>query len=198
MVVIRMQRTGRKGHAMYRMVVQDARLTPTSGKVAAQLGHYDPHTKEFVFDQEKVAYYLEHGAQPSPRVARLLKGAGVKLPDWYAAPPEKQSDVRNPAKRRSTTPPAPEEETTPDAPAEVAEAAPDEIASSDQVADETTEPQAAEAPAESDEAPAAESEQPAAGEAPVADTPAESEAQVTGEPDAAAGDTPPEAEDAQK
>ncbi len=73
MLAIRMQRTGRKGHAMFRVVVQDSRQTPTSGKVVARLGSYDPHAKTVVLDKEKAAFYLEHGAQPSGRAVRLLE-----------------------------------------------------------------------------------------------------------------------------
>ena len=36
MLVIRLQRTGRKGHAMFRIVVQDSRRTPTSDQKAAE------------------------------------------------------------------------------------------------------------------------------------------------------------------
>jgi small subunit ribosomal protein S16 len=98
MLVIRMQRTGRSGHAQFRVVVQDARRTPTSGNVVARLGHFDPHTKQTVIDKDKAAFYLEHGAQPSPRVARLLKAEGVKLPAWVAAEAKKSGAVRNPDK----------------------------------------------------------------------------------------------------
>ena len=71
-----MQRSGRKGHAMFRVVVQDSRRTPTSGKLVAQLGSYDPHAKAVIIDSEKTQFYLEHGAQPSERVARLLSKEG--------------------------------------------------------------------------------------------------------------------------
>ena len=104
MLVIRMQRTGRKGHAMFRVVVQDSRRTPTSGKIVANLGSYDPHNKSVTLNKEKAAFYLEHGAQPSERVARLLKAEGVKLPKWVALADERKRDVRNPEKRRSTAP----------------------------------------------------------------------------------------------
>src|SRR5665213_1731967 len=110
MLVIRMQRTGRKGHAMFRVVVQDSQRTPTSGKVVARLGSYDPHGKTIVLDKEKAAFYLEHGAQPSDRVARLLKSEGVKLPDWVKLAANKERTVRNAAKRRSTRPDEPVEE----------------------------------------------------------------------------------------
>lgn len=104
MLAIRMQRTGRKGHAMFRVVVQESHLTPTSGKVVALIGNYDPHAKSLVLNKEKAAYYLEHGAQPSDRAARLMKNDGVKLPDWVKQPTGKDGSIRHPEKRRSTTP----------------------------------------------------------------------------------------------
>lgn len=122
MLVIRMQRTGRKGHAMFRVVVQDSRRTPSSGKVVASLGSYDPHSKSLVLNKEKAEFYVSHGAQPSPRVARLLKAEGVKLPDWVNLPADKERKVRNADKRRSTMPPAPVEESVPEEPAPADEA----------------------------------------------------------------------------
>lgn len=148
MLVIRMQRTGRKGHAQFRVVVQDSRRTPTSGRIVAAIGSFNPHTKEAVLDKEKASFYLEHGAQPSERVARLLKQEGVKLPSWVKLSAEKQRTVRNAEKRRSTTPAEPE------APAEevVEEAAPavEETPAEAPAAEEVT----AEAPAETSEEPA--------------------------------------------
>ncbi|HEY8998898.1 MAG TPA: 30S ribosomal protein S16 [Candidatus Saccharimonadales bacterium] len=104
MLAIRMQRTGRKGHAMFRMVVQESRLTPTSGKVVALLGSYDPHAKAITLDKEKASFYLEHGAQPSDRVARLLKNEGVKLPSWVSIVEGKARTTRNPEKLRKNQP----------------------------------------------------------------------------------------------
>lgn len=113
MLVIRMQRTGRKGHAQFRVVVQDSRRTPTSGRIVAALGSYNPHNKEANLNKEKIQFYLDHGAQPSDRVARLLKSEGLKLPDWVKIASDKTRTVRNAEKRRSTTPAEPVEETTP-------------------------------------------------------------------------------------
>lgn len=104
MLAIRMQRTGRKGHAMFRVVVQDSRYTPTSGKVVANLGHYDPHTKIVVVDKDKASFYLTNGAQPSDRVARLLKKEGVKLPEWVILSQERQKKTRKPEKLRKDQP----------------------------------------------------------------------------------------------
>lgn len=106
MLAIRMQRTGRKGHAMFRVIVQESRLTPTSGKVVALLGSYDPHAKTITLNKDKAGFYLEHGAQPSERVTRLLQAEGLKLPKWVASAAHKQSLVRHADKRRSSRPPA--------------------------------------------------------------------------------------------
>jgi small subunit ribosomal protein S16 len=121
MLAIRMQRTGRKGHAMFRVVVQDSRLTPTSGKFVAQLGSYDPHAKVATLDKEKASFYLGHGAQPSDRVARLLQGEGVKLPSWVKLSESKAGKLRNPEKLRKNQPKEEkpvEAEATEEAPAE--------------------------------------------------------------------------------
>lgn len=108
MLVIRMQRTGRKGHAMFRVVVQDSRRTPTSGKIVASLGSYDPHSKAISLDKEKAQFYLDHGAQPSDRVALLLKAEGVNLPKWVELADKKAGKLRNPDKLRRNRPAEPE------------------------------------------------------------------------------------------
>lgn len=104
MLAIRMQRTGRKGHAMFRLVVQDARRTPTSGKVVAYLGHYDPHAKSVTLVKDKAQFYLDHGAQPSERVLRLLKNEGLTLPAWVQVTAGRSGEVRHPEKLRRNQP----------------------------------------------------------------------------------------------
>lgn len=126
MLVIRLQRTGRSGHAMFRLVVQDSRRTPTSGKLVAQLGSYDPHSKNVQLDKEKAEFYLSHGAQPSPRVVSILKGEKIKLPSWVTDLKPADGKIRNPDKRRSTAPKQPEE--TAQEPEEAAEVSSEESA----------------------------------------------------------------------
>lgn len=127
MLAIRLQRTGRKGHAQFRVVVQDSRRTPTSGKIVAQVGTYNPHTKEVKLEKERAQHYLDHGAQPSPRVVTLLKSEGVKLPTWVVKADKKKGAIRNPEKLRRNQPkevvaeaPAAEPEAPAEAPAEEA------------------------------------------------------------------------------
>jgi ribosomal protein S16 len=107
MLAIRMQRTGRKGHAMFRVVVQDSRLTPTSGRVVALLGSYDPHAKTSTLVKEKAAFYLANGAQPSPRVVHLFETEGVTLPDWVKKASQKSRTIRHADKLRKNRPAEP-------------------------------------------------------------------------------------------
>lgn len=152
MLVIRLQRTGRKGHAQFRVVVQDSRRTPSSGRVVALLGSFNPHSKEVVINKEMAAKYLANGAQPSDRVIRLLQAEGVALPSWVKVPTQKTGALRNPDKLRKNQPavePAPVEEVA-EAPAEevveapVAEAeeAPAEVAAEEASVKESEAPEA--------------------------------------------------------
>lgn len=104
MLAIRMQRLGRKGHPTFRIVVQDVRQTPSSGKYVAMLGSYDPHTKQNTLVKEKAEFYLTHGAQPSDRVVRLFKSEGIVLPSWVKDPAERTRAIRNADKLRKNQP----------------------------------------------------------------------------------------------
>ena len=107
MVSIRLQRTGRKKHAQFRMVVQDSRRAPTSGRVIAYLGYYNPHTKEHNLDFKQVSYYLEKGAQPSDRVIYILKANKIDLPKWVKQPTKLSKTTRHPDKLRKNQPDQP-------------------------------------------------------------------------------------------
>ncbi len=118
MLAIRLQRTGRKGHAQYRVIVQDSRFSPKSGRVVASLGNYDPHTKLANINAELAVKYLTNGAQPSDRTALIFKDAGVKLPKWYSAQPSNKKTTKNPEKLRKNRPAAPEAPAGEEKPAE--------------------------------------------------------------------------------
>ena len=124
MLAIRLQRLGRKGYPVYRLAVQEAQRHPSSGRVIAYVGSYNPHTKEANVQVELAQKYLDNGAQPTPRVVKLLKEAGVKLPSWVKQPAsDKKKSLRNPEKLRKNQPKeAPAEE----APAEEAAEATEE------------------------------------------------------------------------
>ena len=135
---------------MFRIVVQDTRQTPTSGKVIAQIGHYDPHSKTVSVDNEKASFYLTNGAQPSDRAARLLQKEGVELPSWVKLSGERAKGIRNPEKLRKNQPKeevaeepveAAEEkaEEATEAPTEAAPEAPEAEAPAEETAEEKTE-----------------------------------------------------------
>ncbi|ENY54080.1 30S ribosomal protein S16 [Metamycoplasma alkalescens] len=72
MVKIRLKRTGKKFHATYKIVAADARA-PRDGKFIDVLGHYDPHTKKLVLNEELTTKYLDNGAKPTETIRTLLK-----------------------------------------------------------------------------------------------------------------------------
>ena len=105
MLAIRLQCLGRKGYPVYRLAVQEAHRHPSSGRVVAYVGSYNPHTKEASIQTDLAQKYLNNGAQPTPRVVKLLKDAGVKLPKWVKEPAaDKKKALRNPEKLRKNQP----------------------------------------------------------------------------------------------
>jgi small subunit ribosomal protein S16 len=101
MLAIRLQRLGRKGYAVYRLAVQESQRHPSSGRVVAYVGSYNPHTKEANVQVEAAQKFLDNGAQPTPRVVKLLADAGVKLPSWVKQPAsDKQKTIRHAEKLR--------------------------------------------------------------------------------------------------
>ena len=116
MLAIRLQRLGRKAYPVYRLAVQESNRHPSSGRVVAYVGSYNPHTKESNVQVELAQKYLDNGAQPTPRVVKLLKDAGVKLPKWVKEfEGDKTKSVRHAEKLRKNQP---KEEVVEEAPVE--------------------------------------------------------------------------------
>ena len=143
MLAIRMQRKGRAHYPTYRIVVQESQRHPLSGRVVAEVGNYNPATKALTLDKELVEKYLSNGAQPSSRVAFILKKNGVKLPKWYKEAPKKTAKAKHADKLRKNQPKeeAPTEEAPAETPAETTEVPAEEAAPAET-------PEAAEAPKE--------------------------------------------------
>ncbi len=104
MLAIRLQRIGRRGHAQFRVVVQDSRWSPKSGKYVALLGSYNPHAKTNTLVKDQAQTFLNNGAQPSERVAKLFKEEGIKLPKWVTVNKKKAGKAKNPEKLRKNQP----------------------------------------------------------------------------------------------
>jgi small subunit ribosomal protein S16 len=104
MLAIRMQRTGRKGQAQFRMIVQDSRRSPSSGNIVELLGSFDPHTKVATINKDRVVFFLNNGAQPSDRVIRILSHQKIEIPSWVSKVIDKKSKTKNPDKLRKNQP----------------------------------------------------------------------------------------------
>ena len=77
---IRLQRGGRKGYAVYRIVIADARA-PRDGRFIEKIGTYNPNTNPATVDLnfERALYWLETGAQPTDTTRNILSDEGVYL-----------------------------------------------------------------------------------------------------------------------
>ena len=76
MVSIRLSRAGAKKRPFYHMVVTDSR-NGRDGRYIERLGFFNPvakaHEERLRIDLERVDYWIGKGAQPSVRVASLIK-----------------------------------------------------------------------------------------------------------------------------
>jgi small subunit ribosomal protein S16 len=75
---IRLRRTGAKKQPSYRLVVAES-TAPRDGTFLENLGHYNPLTTPTTFEikEDRVRDWLQRGAQPTERVARLLGARGI-------------------------------------------------------------------------------------------------------------------------
>lgn len=78
-VKMRLKRMGQKKAPFYRIVVADSR-SPRDGRFIEEVGYYDPTAEPSVikFNEENTKKWLANGAQPTDRVAKLLKNAGIQ------------------------------------------------------------------------------------------------------------------------
>ncbi len=78
MVVIRLARGGQKNRPFYHVVVTDSRNS-RDGRYIERLGFFNPLAKgseeRLKLDGERIAHWQANGAQPSDRVAKLIKDA---------------------------------------------------------------------------------------------------------------------------
>ncbi|MEM7023488.1 MAG: 30S ribosomal protein S16 [Pseudomonadota bacterium] len=80
-VRLRLARGGTKKRPIYRLVATDSR-NARDGRFLEKLGTYNPllpsdADERIVLNEERIRYWLGHGARPSDRVARFLDNAGI-------------------------------------------------------------------------------------------------------------------------
>ena len=103
-VRIRMKQLGRKHRHYYRIVAIDGRQ-PRDGRIIEELGSYDPtvhDTDERVrLQPERIKYWISVGAQPSEKVAVLLKKYMAK---WEQKLAEQAAGAQAPPPADATPP----------------------------------------------------------------------------------------------
>lgn len=160
-VKLRMKKLGRRHRPFFRICAADVR-SPRDGRVIEEIGTYDPMISDtdarVTLNQERVAYWLSVGAQPTEKVAVLIKKYG---PEGTHLKQQEEAQARLKARKEAPLPPPPvmpkkeekAEEPQPEA-SEEAVAAPAEEAKAE--GEETAAEAKAEAAAESAEEASAE------------------------------------------
>jgi small subunit ribosomal protein S16 len=159
---IRLARGGAKKRPFYRIVVAEA-SSPRDGRYVERVGTYNPmvpkdHDQRMTLNNERIAYWLGQGAQPTERVQKMLAIAGLAEAPASRPQPKKSAPGRKRAERE----------------AEAAEAA--EAAAADAAA-AAAEAEAAAAAAPAEEAPAEAASEEAPAEAVAEEAPAEEAAE---------------------
>jgi small subunit ribosomal protein S16 len=94
MLMIRLQRVGRRNHAEFRVVVTEKARAAKSSKIKELVGNYNPHTNSFTVDEDRVKYWMSVGAQASPTLHNLLVSNGVIKGEKINVLPKKSPVVK--------------------------------------------------------------------------------------------------------
>lgn len=141
MLMMRLQRVGRKNEAHFKIVVIEKTKGPKSHKYVDIVGSYNPKMGQVNFDIDSAKQWLSNGVQPSDTVRNMLIDKGILEGRKVNVLPKKA-----PTKKRN----APEIEEVKEEP--VVESAPEEVVPEEPVSEPVTE-----APTETpEEAPQAE------------------------------------------
>ncbi len=110
MLMIRLQRIGKKHQPAYRLVVGEKRNKLRGGKQLEDLGWFNPVSDKSDFNKDRITHWLKMGAQPSDTVHNLLVGAKIvegkkiavhkspKAVEGAVKPEEKKAEVTAEAK----------------------------------------------------------------------------------------------------
>jgi len=76
MLKLRLKRAGKKRSPSYRLVIMENTFR-RDGRPIDEVGYYNPITKQYKFDGEKIKKWLSYGVQPTETVFNLLKKAEI-------------------------------------------------------------------------------------------------------------------------
>ena len=162
-VRIRLKRLGRRHRPFFRICAMDARA-PRDGRAIEELGHYDPMVPETdaraILKSERIDYWLGVGAQPTEKVAVLIRkyGSNGSHVEQQQQALQRLSILKPKAPPPTVVPRKAEQQPEPSEPAP-SEPAPSEPAPSEKTPSEETPSESAEAAAVVEPQEAAESSQ---------------------------------------
>ena len=76
MLKLRLKRIGRKRAPSYRLVIIENN-SHRDGRPVEEVGYYNPISKEYKFDTDKIQKWLQHGVKPTKTVFNLLKTSKI-------------------------------------------------------------------------------------------------------------------------
>jgi small subunit ribosomal protein S16 len=76
MLKLRLKRIGRKRSPSYRLVIME-NSSRRDGRPIEEVGYYNPISKNYKLDKEKIQKWLSYGVQPTETVFNLLKKADI-------------------------------------------------------------------------------------------------------------------------
>lgn len=76
MLKLRLKRIGRKRSPSYRLVIME-NTCRRDGRPIEEVGYYDPISKNYKFEIEKIQKWLNYGVKPTETVSNLLKKAEI-------------------------------------------------------------------------------------------------------------------------
>jgi len=77
MLMIRLQRKGKKNSPAFRVVLVDSRRSSKSSAIRDIVGFYEPKSGKTQFNEEKIKTAISHGAQTSKTIHNLLIDAKI-------------------------------------------------------------------------------------------------------------------------
>lgn len=76
MLKLRLKRLGKKRYPSYRLVIMENHFR-RNGRPIEEVGYYNPITKQYKFDVDKIKKWLTYGVKPTETVLNLLKQAEI-------------------------------------------------------------------------------------------------------------------------
>ena len=76
MLKLRLKRLGKKRYPFYRLVIMES-TSRRNGRPIDEVGYYNPMTKDYKFDPEKIQKWLSYGVKPTDTVLTLLAKAKI-------------------------------------------------------------------------------------------------------------------------